>query len=117
MTYNTVRAFARVMALVWALWWLLAGLADGAVAGYNTLDSLLQSATPGLVLLATALIAWRWERLGGTLLALAGTFLPLAFRFTVTPVEILTLSLPPMLAGFMLLTEELPWHPTRASRT
>jgi hypothetical protein len=72
-----------------------------------------------LALLVSIVIAWRWSRVGGAILALIGLFLLWAsFYFFHNPPAttwflVLTLAPPPFIAGLLLLANE--WRQTRSN--
>jgi hypothetical protein len=98
---------ARALALIWACWWTLFGLLAGMGEGYNLLGILRHAAVPGLVFLVAAVFAWRWEAIGGVLLLLAGLGTLVVFWFAHTPEGLLTLTLPPLVAGLLLIASWL----------
>ena len=71
---------------------------------------LLHAALPGLVFLASALVAWRWEPLGGALLLVEGMFVLVAYPFiayrhfsaSTILFVLVTMALPPLMAGGFL---------------
>lgn len=75
------------------------------------MDVLIHTTVPGLVFLVTALIAWRWQAVGGMLLLLEGLIVAVGYpwrfqgRFplgTYVFME-LTMALPPLVAGVLFL--------------
>jgi hypothetical protein len=102
---------ARLLALVWALFWVWFGLASGIAEGGGFRYTLIHTALPGLVFLAIALLAWRWEALGGTALVVIGLAVLVGYpllwgsRFPLSTVVqvVATMALPPMGAGILLL--------------
>jgi hypothetical protein len=106
-----LRYSARALALIWACWWTLFGLLSGAGEGYNLSGILLHATVPGLVFLAAAVIAWRWEAIGGVLLLLAGLGTLIVFWYARTPQGFLLLTLPPLVAGLLFLVSWLRARP------
>jgi len=98
---------ARGIALLWALWWTLFGLLSGIAEGYDWLGIFRHAAVPGLVFLLVAVIAWRWEIIGGILLLLASVATLIGFPFTRTLEGFLTLFLPPLVAGGLFIVSRL----------
>jgi hypothetical protein len=96
---------ARILALVWGVWWTLFGLASGIGEGLSAQGIVVHAAVPGLVFLFTALAAWRWELVGGALLMLEGLVTLIFFPFAGTLEGFLTLPVPPWLAGILFLSE------------
>jgi hypothetical protein len=104
---------AIVLALIWAGWWTFFCIASAISEGSDSLAGWIHTA-PGFIFLLTAVIAWRWEMVGGILLiveAVGG----MAF-FGIWPFGsdsmmaslflLLTLALPPLAAGIMLLVSK-----------
>jgi hypothetical protein len=104
------RTIVRGLTLLWASWWMFFGLSSGFTEGLALAKVLLHAAVPGLIFLLTAMIAWRWERLGARLLLLEGllvfAFYPVitwgAVSLASVLFVILTMALPPLLAGTLL---------------
>ena len=94
-----LRLLARILALVWAAFWSAFGLLSGIGEGGDLPAVLRHTLVPGLVLLAAAVIAWRWERAGGLLLALAGLATLFMYPFAMTAGGFLALPLPGIVAG------------------
>ena len=101
---------ARVLALIWAGWWTFFGLASGLHEGLSPVGVLRYALLPGLVFLLSAVIAWRWETIGGIVLVLEGLFLfiwyPIRYSHFSPSLIISVLSalaLPPLVAGFLFL--------------
>ena len=103
---NGSRYAARALALAWGGWWTFFGLASGSGEGLSPLGVLVHTLVPGGLFLATALLVWRWERPGAVLLLLeallAAVYAGLAHRWFMF--LLLTLALPPFIAGLLLLT-------------
>jgi hypothetical protein len=99
------RYIARAGALLWAGWWTLFGLLSGIGEGLEPGGIFMHTLMPGLLFLALAVIAWRWEVPGGILLLLAGLWSLDMFWFARTPQGFLLLALPPLLAGLLLLID------------
>ncbi len=98
-----LRIIALGLAFLWAGWWTFFGLASGISEGLPPLGVLIHTTVPGLIFLAVVLIAWRWDLIGGTLLILAGLLTLWVFPFARELFGLLTLSLPPVIAGALLL--------------
>lgn len=95
------------MAVFW-LWW---GIGSAYVEGFSWF-SLLAHSAPGLLILIGTLVAWKWEKIGGSLLlgvaVLVTAFLLWAFilrsgYLQMTAIVWLTMALPPLLAGVLFL--------------
>lgn len=108
--WKNLRKIARVLTVLWAGGWVLFGLSSGLYEGMKPTGVLLHTALPGLIFLLTAVIAWRWEVLGGKLLMFEGLLIFVIFPviaagsipFTGILFVILTMALPPLVAGFLL---------------
>lgn len=102
---------ARIIALVWAGWWVFFGLASGIGEGLDPIGVVVHTAVPGLIFLVLAIIAWLCEDIGGALLVLAGLVImviyPLMARGSLSISTILVamalLALPPLIAGGLCL--------------
>lgn len=115
---NTLRNVARGIALVWAGWWIFFAIA-------STFSPPRVSQFPFVCLLmvllfvCSALLPWRRQREGGMLLLVEGIALCIVnFTFLHNPPAtrlflLLTLALPPLLAGTLFLARHP--HPERAS--
>jgi hypothetical protein len=101
------RSIARALALAWGGWWTFFGLASGIGERLTPLGVLMHTLLPGGLFLATALLVWRWERVGAVLLLLeallAAAYAGLGHRWLTF--LLLTLALPPFIAGLLLLAE------------
>ena len=102
---------ARIIALVWAGWWVFFGLASGIGEGLDPIGVVVHTAVPGLIFLVLAIIAWLREDIGGALLVLAGLVImviyPLMARGSLSISTILVamalLALPLLIAGGLCL--------------
>lgn len=105
------RRVALVISLAWAAWWTYFGLASTFGAGLPLGQALSQIAVPGLLFLAMALLAWRWEAIGGGLLVLVGSLILTAYPIMMMgslPFDtilwfVMTIALPPLVAGWLFL--------------
>lgn len=103
-SWRWIRYGARALALVWGAWWTFFGLASGLAEGLDPLGVMLHTLVPGLIFLFIAMSTYRWELFGAVALVLAGfAALVFFFNFAVTLAGMLTLVLPPILAGILLL--------------
>lgn len=109
---RSIRRIARALALIWACGWALFGLLAGIGEGYDLVGVFRHTAFPGLAFLVVALIAWRWEIVGGILLILEACGTLFLFWFSRTPEGFLTLTLPPLIAGVLFIVDWI-----RATRT
>jgi len=111
---NYLRWTARILALAVAIFWLWWGVGSAYVEGFSWM-SLLAHCIPGLFILMGTLVAWKWERIGGSLLVGAALLVTAfllwvisrgGYRGTyrqVAAIIWLTMALPPLLAGGLLL--------------
>lgn len=113
---NYLRWAGRILALAVAVFWLWWGVGSAYVEGF-TLGSLLAHCVPGLLILICTVVAWKWEMIGGGLLvgvaALVTAFLLSVIlsviragyqrAYQVDIMVWLTMALPPLLAGLLLL--------------
>ena len=101
--------------------WIWFGVASAAGERLGSFNWILHLLLPGGVLAASLLIALRWEGLGGALLALEGLAVAVAYpwmtwsRFPLTTIAfvLLTLALPPLLAGILFLADAPRWRRLR----
>ena len=100
---NQTRNLGRGLALVWAGWWTAFGLGSGIGEGQDWLGVLLHMIVPGLIFLASAIVAWRREAPGGVLLIAEGLLSLFYYPFARTPLGLATLALPPIVAGGLFL--------------
>jgi hypothetical protein len=110
-TANRARYVARALSLVWACFWLIFGLLSGAGAGTKGLVANAPNALPGLLFVASALLAWRWQRLGGVVLLAEGLVLAVGYPLimhgglpaSTIVFTLVIISLPPLVAGILFL--------------
>lgn len=108
--WKQIRKIARVLTILWASGWILFGLSSGLYEGMTPRGVLLHTALPGLIFLLTTIVAWRWEVIGGKLLLFEGLLILVIFPviaagsipFSGILFVILTMALPPLIAGFLL---------------
>ena len=106
-----VRNTARIIALVWAGWWVFFGVASGVGEGLDLLGVLIHTAVPGLVFLGLAVLAWFREEIGGGLLVITSLLIIVlypvmagsAFTLSAMIMTLILLALPPMIAGILFL--------------
>lgn len=99
------RRAAQALALAWGGWWTFFGLASGIGEGSGPVGVLVHTLVPGGVFLATAILACRRQRLGAVLLLLEA-LAAAAYAAPGRPYSsflLLTLALPPLVAGLLLL--------------
>jgi hypothetical protein len=104
-----MRTIARILACLWFGFWALFGIASGiGEGGSNFIFHLI---FPTLIFAILLFVVWRWERVGSIIMIILGLVVavgyPLTFgrRFPVTTSIFmeLTMALPPLLAGFLLI--------------
>ena len=102
---------ARTLAILWSLFWVWFGVASAIFEQLDSAGRILHLAVPGLFFVVLTLIVWRWEAVGGGLLLLAGVAICVAyplvfgarFAWQVVALVLLTMALPPLVAGAMFL--------------
>lgn len=97
------RYVARGLALVWAVFWGGFALLSGAGEGISGIVANAPNALPGLGFLIAAIIAWRWEIVGGIILILCGLFAFFFFHIGRNAFLLGTIVFPPILAGSLFL--------------
>ena len=106
-----IRYIARALAMIWAGWWMYLGVASAFVEGLNLVEVLVRTTLPGLVFLVSAVIAWRWEAIGGVALVVESLLIFIAYpvmTYGSLPLStvvfmLLTMGLPPLVAGSLFL--------------
>lgn len=105
------RWIARFLALCWAGWWIFFGLASGIDEGSSVPVILVHAAIPGALFLISALLPWRYEMLGGKVLLIEGILIAIIypylarhFQLFVILMVLLTMALPPLIAGLLCIT-------------
>jgi hypothetical protein len=113
-----MRAMSRILASLWCTWWVFFGIASGLAEGGASLLRYL--VFPPLAFIAVFAVFWRRERLGSLLLVLTGLLIAVGYPLTVgrdfsvgtTIVIELTMALPPLLAGVLVIAARRR-YPTR----
>ncbi len=106
-----LQTIARLVALLWAGWWVFFGVASGIGEGLDPLGVVIHTAVPGLIFLALAILAWLRAGVGGALLVITGLLIlviyPIMAHGSLSLVTILItvalLALPPLVAGALCL--------------
>lgn len=101
---------ARVLALMWAGFWMFFFVAESA-AWHTPVRTALLWAAVGLLFVCLALVPWRWERIGGILLVLVGLSAGVAYAIWSSPqlpvasrgLTTAVFSAPPLAAGVLFL--------------
>jgi len=110
---SKLRLAAAALLLLWAGFWAFFAFAQAPPLPIAT--------GAALVLFAVPLIAWRWRGPGGTVLAAEGlALLAWVTQYLRNPppttfLLILTLALPPLLAGILLIADA--WKPSPSDLT
>jgi hypothetical protein len=101
---------AAILVIIAVVFWLWFGIGSAVVMQGTAFDWFMYLMMPGGIFIISALIAWRWSRVGGMILALEG-LLALVFvirAYTIGNYDastfilmILTLCLPPLISGFL----------------
>jgi hypothetical protein len=102
---------ARTVTAAWSLFWVWFGLASARYEQLDAIGTLVHVAVPGIIFFLLLLVVWRWEMVGGGLLILASLAILVAyplvfgprFRWQVVALVLLTMALPPLLAGVLFL--------------
>ena len=106
------RSAAWVLVIIGIAFWLWFGIGSAYIERAGPFNWLMHILVPGGIFMLSALVAWRWQGIGGALLLLEGIvalgFIASAFlrgRFTASTLTLmcLTLSLPPLAAGLLFL--------------
>jgi hypothetical protein len=108
-----LRVGALALALVWAGWWTFFGIASGLSEGMNPIGVLAHATLPGLIFCASVAVAWWRESIGGIVLVLEGLVALIAYplmthhNFPLSTIAfvILTMALPPLAVGFLLIVD------------
>lgn len=101
---------ARILALLWALFWMFFFVAE-SIAWQTPFRMALLWAGLGVLFIVVALVPFRWAATGAFLLILAGLVVGAAYGIWSPPqlnrtgrmITFLTLSLPPIASGALLL--------------
>ena len=107
---------ARIIALVWAAWWVIFTIRTYIQADTN-IEFDLSMPLLALIFVVSALIPWKWKALGGILLILEGLFITAAYMEQ-TPSEqwlsqaayLVIIGIPAVIAGLLFL---IHWFRTR----
>jgi hypothetical protein len=107
-----MRYVAGALALVWAGFWSFFGLASGIGEGLSLGRVLAHTTMPGLIFLASAVVAWRTHVIGAAVLLIEGLVVLIAypimtyhhFPYSTIVFVLLTMALPPLVAGFLFIS-------------
>ena len=107
---TAMRLGGRILAVLWAGFWLWFGFASGIVEELGPYGILKHTITPGGYFLLTVLVLFRWERAGAWLLLAAGVITAVWYPLLVglqrmewIVFVVPLMSLPPLLSGFLIL--------------
>lgn len=115
-----MRYIARALVLTWAGWWVFFAVASLLSEGFSTEGVLIVTGF-SLILLAGAVIPWRWEAIGGAVLVLEGILVSVGYPVMtmhsnlplwVMVSTLLALALPPLVAGSLFLAS---WRKSKTS--
>jgi len=104
-----MRTLARIIAALWFGWWAFFGIASGLAEGGGNL--IFHLIFPILIFAVLLLVVWRWELVECILMILLGLIVAIAYPLpigqnfpTTTSIFMeLTMALPPLLAGLLLI--------------
>jgi hypothetical protein len=105
--------------IITIVFWLWFGIGSAYVERAGPINWLMHILVPGGIFILSMLVAWRWQRIGGTLLVLESIvalgFIVRAFLWGRSPpstltLMCLTLGFPPLAAGILFL---LCWQKSR----
>jgi len=113
MSPRWMRPLAWTVIVVVTAFWLWFGIASAVAERLGALNWIGHIVVPGGVLVVTALVAWRWPIVGASLLIAEGLFVAIAYPLTfgrrfplfTTVMVWLTMALPSMIAGVLLLVD------------
>jgi ABC-type uncharacterized transport system permease subunit len=115
-----LRIGGLALALVWAGWWTFFGIASGIGEKMSPAGVFAHATLPGLIFCGSVAIAWWKESIGGIVLLLEGVVALIAYplmtyhNFPLSTIAfvILTMALPPLLAGLLLIVDGRKSSPT-----
>jgi hypothetical protein len=107
---HLLEIYARVLALLWAGFWIYFFIAE-SLASPPPVPIVLSAAGVGLVFIVLAFLPWRWEFTGGLALVIFGVLLGSAYAVWapsrlsagVRALTAATFGAPPLLAGILFL--------------
>lgn len=103
------RKLVLSLLLLFSLFWFFFALVSGSEAyggGFRGILFNSPNALPWLILFGIVYVAWRWGRIGGSLLLLFGVFTLFMFDTWKDPIGFLLISFPFLLLGGVLLWSE-----------
>ena len=107
---KTLEYFARVLALLWAGFWMFFFIAESLTL-HTPVHRMAMSVCVGLMFVLLALAPWRWEFPGGLMLMAAGVLAAIAYAIwgppalplTTRVTTLLVFGVPPSVAGILFL--------------
>ncbi len=107
------RRLALAITVPWAVWWTYFSIASTLGGGLDLRQIITQITVPGLLFLAIAAIAYRWEAIGGALQVAVGSLVLTAYPSLMYGTldagailwVLMTMALPALAAGWLFL-----WH-------
>lgn len=117
MSNNRITQVGRALAFLWAGFWLWFGIAS-ALSGGNLPSAFAHLSVPAVLIVIAAVAAWRRPTIGGALLVAEGLALASLIATGMLRQSFflaITLALPPIAAGVLLLigSLEAPIHGAR----
>lgn len=121
---QSVRRVAQGLALLWAFGWVVLGAVFGTAGlegGERIVGAIVQGLIPGAVFVAAALASLKWPMWGGVALLALGALTGFGYPLWATNqpassvvfIE-LTMALPPLVAGALLILSARPRPPLDA---
>ncbi len=104
---------AWILVIIVIIFWLWFGIGSAIVEGGGWFNWLMHILIPGGIFIISAVVAWRWQKVGGILFTIEGViaigFLTVALiagssNPSLLGMMCLTLALPPLLAGILFMT-------------
>ena len=95
---------ARMLMLVWAIYWFSFGMGSGYGQSFSVTGLLYNALMPGGIFLAVTYLAWRSPKLGGVVVPFAGIAMGIVLQMNL--VLSLMLTIPPIIAGGLLMVHE-----------
>ncbi len=115
------RVTARILVLLWALGWMFFGFITGVGEGLGIKEIISHVSMPGLIFMLTALIAYKWEFMGGVMLLLEGAAAMVYFISQISRISFVGFyfvlysgTLPAIFMGFLFLYS---WRKSREYQT
>src|SRR5262249_44668508 len=107
MSPRVMTIVARAVIALWAGYWTFFCIASAIGEREGWLGALMHQ-VPAVVMVASAVLAWRWPRPAGALLLAEGLFVASGLWVHPTALLFAMLGLPPIVAGILFLIAGLP---------